>query len=417
VLVPLIVVYVLIMNFYRASARELQRLTSGQASPIYAMFGETLNGLATERAYDRAEQLQLKNAELLGALLRPQYLQRCTEVWLDVRLQLLGCVLNAATAGAFVWHCVGGECDVGMAGFSMQQALIIVGCLHGLVHSFASAESKLVAMERLHAMQTVTQEAPLEISTDPTPPWPTQGKIEFDDVWMAYRPGLNPVLKGVNFTVNPGEKVGIVGRRGAGKSSILMALFRLTELQRGSIRIDGQDAAKLGLGLLRQGLAIIPQDPTLFTGTLRSNLDPTGQLSDTQLKQAVVDVGLWKYVSQCNGQLDMTIESKGENLACGQRQLVCLARALLLGAKVLVLDEATASVDQACDDQIQTKLRDLKGVTMLTIAHRLDTIIDYDRVAVMSEGVVVEYDAPKELASKPGSVFGQMWRQYNIRSH
>jgi len=237
---------------------------------------------------------------------------------------------------------------------------------------------------------------------------------------MSYRPGLAPALRGISFKVEAGEKVGIVGRRGAGKSSILVALFRIAEASgspysdamNGSISIDGTDVAHLGLSTLRRSLAIIPQDPVLFSGTLRSNLDPSGRHTDDELQRAIQKVGLRDFVSQRQSQLEMIIDSKGENLACGQRQLLCLARALLRGSKVLVLDEATANVDKDSDEIIQTQLRELQGVTILTIAHRLETIYYYDKVAVLSNGVIEEFGEPKTLAAREGGAFAEMWRGY-----
>jgi len=312
----------------------------------------------------------------------------------------------------------------GFVGFTLVNALSVMMVLNGLIQTFTATENSLVAMERLNAVAEDTpQEAPLSLEADPGPEWPAQGSIEFEHVWMTYREGLDPALKGVSFRVESGEKVGIVGRRGAGKSSILLALFRLVEPsahpemgRQGAIRIDGLDTKDIGLSTLREALSIIPQDPVLFSGTLKSNLDPTGTKSDKELWQAIEEVGLKSFVSNRNGKLEMTVEAKGENLACGQRQLFCLARALLRGSKVLVLDEATANVDQESDDMIQRRLRELQGITMLTIAHRLDTIIDYDKVVVLSDGVVKECGNPRVLAETKGTMFGEMWAQYNEHS-
>jgi len=436
VFLPLFIVYLRTMNHYRASVRELQRLSSKGASPIYAMFSETLDGVVTTRAYDRAAELECRNQDLLGNLLRPWYLQGVAGQWLNLRLQMMGAVVSSATAAVAVYEYGGKETEggvAGMVGFTLLHALSITDILNGFINTFTQCENNLVAMERLNAMGEIQQEAPLRTPEDPQQetgeypqqdslPWPSRGTIEFSNVWMAYRDGLEPALKGVSFTVKPGEKVGIVGRRGAGKSSILIALFRLAELSqapdgtRGRIVIDGKDVGRMGLSTLRHGMCIIPQDPVLFSGTLKSNLDPDGVRSDAELRRAMEDVGMWEFVSHRHGQLEMTVEAKGENLACGQRQLICLARALLRGSKILVLDEATANVDQASDDAIQTRLRELRGVTMLTIAHRLDTIIDYDKVVVLSEGVVKECDEPRKLAATPGSIFGAMWEKYNIKA-
>jgi len=427
VIVPIAVVYFKVMDVYRHSARELERLTSAGASPIYSMFGETLTGVQTSRAFDRSASLQIQIQVLLGALLRPMYLQRMTSCWLNLRLELMGACISSTMAvlAVFEYGHNGhrGTDNAGFVGFALVNALSIMAVLNGFIQTFTSTENSLVAMERLNALAANTpQEAALEVAdADPTPPWPAHGNIQFNELWMTYREGLDPALKGVSFSVNSGEKVGIVGRRGAGKSSILLALFRLVEPMmkkpssdtHGTVLIDGLDITHLGLSTLRNALSIIPQDPVLFTGTLKSNLDPTGLFSDEQLWHAVEEVGLKSFVSNRSGQLEMTIEAKGDNLACGQKQLFCLARALLRKSKVLVLDEATANVDLESDELIQQKLRELEGVTMLTIAHRLDTIIDYDKVVVLSEGKVVECGNPRELADTPGAVFSEMWKAYN----
>jgi len=382
----------------------------------------------TSRAYNRGAHLELVNQQLLNNLLRPWYLQNCAGQWLNLRLVAFGAVVSAATAALAVFEFGGGHMNpaqAGILGFTLVHALSISDMLNGFINVFTSTENNLVAMERLNRLQEVEQEAPLHLPEEdpPSGEWPPQGQIEFDNVWMSYRPGLEPALKGVSFSVGAGEKVGIVGRRGAGKSSVLIALFRIAELStgpeevRGSIKIDGKDISQMGLAALRNSIAIIPQDPVLFSGTLKSNLDPAGRHTDAELQRAIEDVGLWEFVSNRQGRLEMEIDAKGENLACGQRQLFCLARALLRGSKVLVLDEATANVDQQSDDTIQRRLRELEGVTILTIAHRLDTIYYYDKVAVMKEGAIQECDRPVALAEQEGSVFGEMWRQYNAKAH
>jgi len=362
--------------------------------------------------------------------MRPSYLSKMLQMWLNLRLQLLGATMAGAAAAIAVFEYGSSERDeakAGFVGFILVNAMAVMAVLNGFIQTFTSTENNLVAMERLSALAEDTpQEAPLALPTvDPSQPWPGQGAIEFNNVWMRYRPTLEPALKGVTFRVEAGEKTGIVGRRGAGKSSILLALFRIIEPMKemggqntdaGSIFIDGIDVGGMGLETLRKGLSIIPQDPVLFSGTLKSNLDPTGARSDDELWKAVDEVGLKGFVASRHGQLEMTLEAKGENLACGQRQLFCLARALLRGSKILVMDEATANVDEESDDMIQRRLRERQGVTLLTIAHRLNTIIDYDKVVVLSNGVVQECGNPRTLAQTEGTVFADMWTQYNEHS-
>jgi len=226
---------------------------------------------------------------------------------------------------------------------------------------------------------------------------------------MRYRPGTPFVLRGFELRVGGGEKVGLVGRTGAGKSSLLAALFRLVELAEGSISIDGVDIATVPLRALRQALAIIPQEATLFSGSLRSNLDPFGQHADADVRECLAQCSLEALCGAHPAGLLQPIEPKGANLSAGQRQLVCTARALLRGSRVLVLDEATASVDMETDELIQQTLRRvLGGVTVLTIAHRLATVMDYDRVVVLSAGAVLEAGPPLELRRRPGSAFAAL---------
>lgn len=221
------------------------------------------------------------------------------------------------------------------------------------------------------------------------------------------------MLRDLSFDVQAGHKVGIVGRTGAGKSSILVALFRIADpLLQGRILLDGVDIGKVGLHTLRKKISIIPQDPVLFSGTLLSNLDPQNVYGKDTIWEAIKQVKLESFVKARDGQLEMTIEPNGENLSVGQRQLFCLARALLRKSKLLVLDEATASVDHATDEFIQQTLRQLDGVTMLTIAHRINTIIDYDRVAVLQKGRLIEYDHPRKLQQDTSTQFSKMAKMY-----
>nr|CAD7423725.1 unnamed protein product [Timema monikensis] len=254
---------------------------------------------------------------------------------------------------------------------------------------------------------SVPQEAPWENpATQPSKDWPTEGRVQFTDYKLRYREGLDLVLKGLNFTINGGEKVGIVGRTGAGKSSLTLALFRIIEPAGGSIIIDGVDIIGLGLHVVRSRITIIPQDPVLFSGSLRQNLDPFNNLSDDAVWKAIDHAHLKSFVKSLPAGLNHQISEGGENLSVGQRQLICLARALLRKTKVLVLDEATAAVDLETDDLIQATIRkEFQECTVLTIAHRLNTILDSNRVLVLDQGQVVEFDTPQSLLQKKDSVF------------
>jgi len=424
-LVPLAVVYYFIMQYYRASVRELQRLASMNASPIYAHFGEVLSGVSTIRANSAEDEMESQNDKNLSLLLRPTYLQQVSAQWLNLRLDMIGAIITGSAAAIAVWEYGSNPEDAakaGIVGFTLSNSLSITNNLKGVVNNFVTTETALVAVERLEKMCTLEQEAALEGEDDKTYPdkgdltgadWPKHGRLQVQNVTMSYREGLQPVLRDLSFDVQAGHKVGIVGRTGAGKSSILVALFRIADpLLQGRILLDGVDIGKVGLHTLRKKISIIPQDPVLFSGTLLSNLDPQNVYGKDTIWEAIKQVKLESFVKARDGQLEMTIEPNGENLSVGQRQLFCLARALLRKSKLLVLDEATASVDHATDEFIQQTLRQLDGVTMLTIAHRINTIIDYDRVAVLQKGRLIEYDHPRKLQQDTSTQFSKMAKMY-----
>ncbi|KAK7690819.1 hypothetical protein QCA50_005920 [Cerrena zonata] len=303
-----------------------------------------------------------------------------------------------------------------------------------MVRQSAEVENNMNSVERVvHYARELEQEMPHELpDAKPSAPWPSEGKVEIKDVELKYRPELPSVLRGLTMTVNPSEKIGIVGRTGAGKSSIMTALYRLVELTSGSITIDGVDISKIGLTDLRRALAIIPQDPLLFSGTLRSNLDPFGQHDDATLWDALkraylVDDRKPNSLDQDDATtsgastpvnrftLDSPVEDEGGNLSVGQRSLVSLARALVINTKVLILDEATASVDYETDRKIQdTIATEFADRTILCIAHRLRTIIGYDRICVMDAGHIAEFDTPTNLYKKTDGIFRGMCDRSSI---
>merc|ERR1712012_49796 len=245
--------------------------------------------------------------------------------------------------------------------------------------------------------------------------WPREGKIELQDYSTRYREGLDLVLRQVSATIQGGERVGIVGRTGAGKSSLTLALFRLIEPASGRILIDGVDISELGLHRLRSRLTIIPQDPVLFSGTLRHNLDPFEQYSDDAVWSSLRQSHLSDFVTGLASGLQHEVSEGGENLSVGQRQLICLARALLRKTKVLVLDEATAAVDLETDDLIQSTIRaEFQGCTIITIAHRLNTVLESNRVVVLDQGKLVEFESPAALMAKTNSVFYGMAKNANL---
>lgn len=276
----------------------------------------------------------------------------------------------------------------------------------------------LVSVERTVAYSKLEHEAPaINSACRPPQQWPAHGKIQLKNVQMRYRKDLDPVLKNIYCDIRPGERIGVVGRTGSGKTSLTLALFRIVELCGGSIIIDGIDISKLGLSDLRSRLAIIPQDPTLFSGTLRYNLDPFRQYTDHQIWEALEAAHLKEVVMKFKSKLDEQIADSGENLSVGQRQLVCLARAILKGSKIVILDEATANVDMESDALIQKTVREVfKGCTTITIAHRLNTIIDCDRIMVLDSGKLVEFDTPARLMEKEDSIFSQLVKEAGMKN-
>ncbi|KAG8430106.1 hypothetical protein GDO86_018474 [Hymenochirus boettgeri] len=293
----------------------------------------------------------------------------------------------------------------GLVGLALSYALSITGILSGLISSFTNTEAMMVSVERAEEYSTALPSEPAQGSLQVEDDWPSKGHIEFRDVVLCYRPGLPNALDGINFSVSPGEKIGIVGRTGSGKSSLFLALFRMMELKEGSILIDHVPSWQLSLELLRSRLAIIPQDAFLFSGSVRVNLDPLAHHSDTEMLDVLEQCHLHEVVRRIGG-LDADVGDRGKKFSLGQRQLLCLARALLTHAKVLCIDEATASVDHRTDALLQKQYgRDSDIALVLTIAHRLNTILDSDRVLVMHAGKVAEMDTPENLSNRKDSHF------------
>lgn len=291
-------------------------------------------------------------------------------------------------------------------GLSISQVMGLVGMCQWCIRQFAELENQMISVERVLEYAKLKSEPPLttEFKYRPFSGWPDKGTVEFKGVNLRYSEDGDLILKDLNVLIRPQEKIGIVGRTGAGKSSIIQALFRLAYIE-GTIEIDGIDTKTLGLHDLRSQISIIPQDPVLFAGTLRSNLDPFNKRSDDEMWRALESVQLQKVVQDTMvGGLDCKISDGGSNFSMGQRQLICLARAILCNNRILILDEATANVDPETDQLIQTTIRGNFGdCTVLTIAHRLDTVMDSDKVLVMDAGRIVEFGHPYELIQKSGT--------------
>ncbi|KAI9142193.1 P-loop containing nucleoside triphosphate hydrolase protein [Paraphysoderma sedebokerense] len=407
-LAVLLPVYYFIQSFFRATTRELKRLDSLKRSPLYAQFGESLTGIVTIRAYGEEERFSKVNKKNMEENNQPYFLWIAASRWLSVRLEAIAGLLIffAGLFGVISRTTI----SPSLIGLSLSYALQVTGVLNWCVRQASEVESQMNAVERIAFYSELKTEAP-PVIPDKSPPesWPSQGEVTIEGLEMAYREGLPNVLHGVNLKVPGGSKVGIVGRTGSGKSSIIVALLRLVEFQTGKITIDGINISEIGLRDLRSRVAIIPQDPVLFAGTIRSNLDKFNKYSDEVLWKTLERVGLKEFVSGLDAKLDAAVAENGENLSVGQRQLLCLARAMVVEAKLAILDEATASVDMQTDAVIQRSIRrDFKGSTILTIAHRLNTIIDYDYILVLDAGQVKEFAPPDVLLSDPKSAFSAM---------
>ncbi|XP_071662262.1 ATP-binding cassette sub-family C member 10 isoform X6 [Patagioenas fasciata] len=405
VLLPLAALYFSIQRYYRHTSRELKRLHSVTLSPIYTHFSETLSGLSSIRAMRATQRFELENQLRLEQNQRCLFASNTAVQWLDIRLQMIGVAVITTIAGFAIIQHQKQLGNPGVVGLALSYALSFTNLLSGLISSFTLTETMMVSVERTEEYTTdipmESQNKLIQVAVD----WPSQGLVEFQQVVLVYRAGLPNALDGVSFTVYPGEKVGIVGRTGSGKSTLFLALFRMLELKSGRILLDGVDSQLVGLEELRSRLAIIPQDPFLFSGSIRDNLDPQGKWTDAELHEVLEQCHLRDAVTQMGG-LDSKLGERGKSLSVGQRQLVCLARALLTRAKVLCIDEATASVDQKTDQLLQQTIRQrFADKTVLTIAHRLNTILDSDRVLVMQAGRVAELDSPTRLSQKDGSLF------------
>ncbi|XP_063704489.1 probable multidrug resistance-associated protein lethal(2)03659 [Culicoides brevitarsis] len=398
-LIPTLVLAVLmflIRDIYVRTSRSVKRVESLSRSPMFSHTNATLNGLSTIRAFKASDILQDEFAHLQNFNSATYYLSltttRAFAFWLDFT-----CVLYIAIVTfSFLFMDNGSGGSVGLA---ITQSITLIGMCQWGMRQTAELENQMVSVERVEEYVNLPSEPPMETDPEHMPKgeWPNEGRIKFSNLSLRYSEESEYVLQRLTFEIEPKEKIGIVGRTGAGKSSIIQALFRLAPIE-GLIKIDDVDIQKLGLRDLRSSISIIPQDPILFSGTMRSNLDPFEEKTDAELWQALEQVELKEEVASLTGGLECKMSDGGSNFSMGQRQLVCLARALLRNNKILILDEATANVDPETDKFIQTTIREKFGhCTVLTIAHRLHTVMDSDKVLVMDAGQVIEFDHPHVL--------------------
>ncbi|KAK4235854.1 P-loop containing nucleoside triphosphate hydrolase protein [Achaetomium macrosporum] len=433
------VALLLCVSYYRRSARELKRHHAILDGAVFARFSEALMGTACIRAYGREQQFVSVVHHALDDMDSAYFLTFASQRWLSVRLDNIGSLLTFATGVLVVTNRL--SVSPSIAGLILSYSLSVAGIIQITVKYLAEVDSSMCSTERLYQYtSSLTQEAPLECEPRVRQSWPERGEIVYEAVQIRYSPELPLVIDNFSLHIHAGERIGIVGRTGAGKSTILSTLFRLTELTGGRILIDGVDISRIGLHELRSQLAIIPQDPTLFKGTIRSNIDPFNKHTDLELWEALRQAHLLpqsasihdaKEVNDSDLEvdeddnlneksptsadrapritLDSAVSEEGLNLSLGQRQLLALARALLRSTRVVLVDEGTSSVDPATDGRIQDTLaRGLRGKTLIAIAHRLRTVLLYDRVCVMERGRIVELGNPRELWERKEGVFRGM---------
>ncbi|KAF9589029.1 hypothetical protein IFM89_018268 [Coptis chinensis] len=397
-------------QYYIAAARELVRLAEVCRAPLVQHLTESISGMTTIRSFDQEPRFMETNLKLADNWSRPDFYAVGAMEWLGFHLDMLSSITFAVCL-IFLISVPEGVIDPSK--HCRVSSHIWTQPEHPTGNSsmvFRMLESKIICVERILQYTCIPSEPPLVIEAHrPDHNWPSHGKVAIRNLKVRYASHMPLILRGLTCTFPGGKKSGIVGRTGSGKSTLVQTLFRIVEPAAGQIFIDGVDISKIGLHDLRSRLSIIPQDPTMFEGTVRSNLDPLEEYSDEQIWEALDKCQLGEEVRKEEMKLDSLVTANGENWSMGQRQLVCLGRVLLKRSKILVLDEATSSVDTATDSLIQKTLREhFSESTVITIAHRITSVLDSDMVLVLDNGLVVEYDMPKTLLKKKSSSFGKL---------
>ncbi|XP_054158572.1 ATP-binding cassette sub-family C member 4-like [Oppia nitens] len=414
--IVLILMVFMCRYFYIKAGRDIKRLDGLSRSPIYSHVSNTLAGLSTIRSLDSVDMFDKQFEIHMNDNTATYFLFICTSRAFGVLMDGI-CIVYIAAVLAVVMS-LSDSLTGGNAGLVLSSSLTLIGTTHYSVKCCTDFEAHMTAVERVLEYSRIKPEADLRSAPDrkPSTGWPQSGCIEFRKISLQYAESPVPVLNEITVAVKGGEKIGIIGRTGAGKSSIISALFRLTEPTSGQILIDGIDIQSIGLHDLRRKISIIPQEPILFTGSVRKNLDPFDEHPDYRLWSALDEVQLRDAVNQLPDMLDGMVSEGGSNFSVGQRQLICLARAILRNNRILVLDEATANVDHQTDALIQRTIRDkFCNCTVITIAHRLNTIIDSDKVLVLDEGKVIEYGIPYILLKSGNSLFARLVSQTGNR--
>ncbi|KAI8388117.1 P-loop containing nucleoside triphosphate hydrolase protein [Radiomyces spectabilis] len=417
--IPMLVVVaanIAIGRIFISASRELKRMDSVTRSPLFTHFTETIVGISTIRAFGATQRFMQEMLQKIDKNARVFCFAWLVNRWMATRLATIGACVNFITGMLIILNV--DKLDVSSAGFCFSFVMAYNWEMFWAIRRYTSMEMSFNSMERVVEFMEIEQEAPAITELRPPPDWPIRGEIQVENLQVRYAADLEPVLHGISFHVNAKEKIGVVGRTGSGKSTLALSFFRFVEATQGRIIIDDVDIADIGTEDLRSNLTIIPQDPTLFSGTLRSNMDPFDQFTDEDIFAALRRVELLpsddaEVIENVNANvfqnLDTAVSEGGKNFSQGQRQLLCLARALLKRTTIVLMDEATASVDFETDKAIQkTMTTEFADCTILCIAHRLHTIIGYDRILVLDAGKIIEFASPLELINDFTSAFHKM---------
>nr|QEY08336.1 ATP-binding cassette sub-family C member 3b [Crocus sativus] len=417
IFIPVIAICIWYQQYYIDTARELARLIGVCKAPIIQHFAESLSGSMTIRSFNQETRFVSTNFRLSDEYSRPKFHSAAAMEWLCFRLDMLSSITFAFSL-IFLISIPKGLIDPGLAGLAVTYGLNLNMLQAWVIWNLCNLENKVISVERILQYTSIPGEPPLTVEENkPDSSWPSSGEVVLRDLRVRYGPHMPFVLKGLTCTFHGGTKNGIVGRTGSGKSTLIQTLFRIVDPTVGQIFIDGFDISTIGLHDLRFRLSIIPQDPTMFEGTVRSNLDPLDEYTDEQIWEALDCCQLGDEVRKKDLKLDSPVTENGENWSMGQRQLVCLGRVILKKSKILVLDEATASVDTATDSLIQKTLRQqFSDSTVIIIAHRITSVLDSDMVLLLDNGLIVEHDKPNRLLENKSSLFAKLVSEYTMRS-
>uniref|UniRef100_A0A2P2IV32 ABC-type xenobiotic transporter n=1 Tax=Rhizophora mucronata TaxID=61149 RepID=A0A2P2IV32_RHIMU len=416
--IPMVYLAIRLQRYYFSSAKELMRINGTTKSLVANHLAESVAGVITIRAFKEEERFFARNLELTDTNASPFFHSFAANEWLIQRLETVSATVLASAALCMVLL-PPGTFSAGFMGMALSYGLSLNMSLVMSIQNQCNVANYIISVERLNQYMHIASEAP-EVIEDSRPPsnWPAVGKVDICDLKIRYRPNAPLVLRGVSCTFEGGHKIGIVGRTGSGKTTLISSLFRLVEPAGGKIVVDGIDISKIGLHDLRSRFGIIPQDPTLFNGTVRYNLDPLSQHTDQEIWEVLGKCQLREAVLEKENGLDSLVLEDGSNWSMGQRQLFCLGRALLRRSRILVLDEATASIDNATDLILQKTIRtEFADCTVITVAHRIPTVMDCTMVLAMSDGNLVEYDEPVKLMRTEDSLFGQLVKEYWSHLH